>query len=254
MTADSSATLVLRSDKLAGVTHGFSTRRGGVSSGRYESLNLGGKWGDDPSHVAENRRRFAAAVPFAIERLHVARQVHGARVLVVGPESRPEETAQEEADAIVTRTRGVALGVMTADCVPVLLSAPGGIVAAAHAGWRGAVAGVIEAAVEQMVALGARRGELRAALGPSICVRCFEVGEEVAARFEGVEGAVERSGGAQRPHVDLHRFCASRLISVGVAAERIDAEPACTMCEAERFFSFRRDGGQIGQQLSVIVP
>src|SRR5262245_48731451 len=170
--------LVVTSRMLAGVRHGFSTRRGGVSTGRYATLNVGGKWGDDPAAVAHNRRRLAAAGGFDWSRLYTAKQVHGARVALVVAGTLPERVADTEADVVVTAQPGVVVGVYTADCVPVLIADDEGRVAAAHAGWRGTVAGVANAAVEALVSLGARRERLRAALGPSICARCFEVGEE----------------------------------------------------------------------------
>ncbi|MGZ3428856.1 MAG: polyphenol oxidase family protein, partial [Polyangia bacterium] len=172
--------LVVTSRVLNGLRHGFSTRRGGVSTGRYATLNVGGKWGDDPEHVAHNRRRLAAAGGFDLSRLYTARQVHGARVALVVEGTLPERVAETEADVVVTAQPGAVVGVYTADCVPILVADDEGRVAAAHAGWRGTVAGVAAAAVEALVSIGARRERLRAALGPSICARCFEVGDEVA--------------------------------------------------------------------------
>jgi purine-nucleoside/S-methyl-5'-thioadenosine phosphorylase / adenosine deaminase len=239
--------LVVTSPILAGTRHGFSTRRGGVSTGRYATLNVGGKWGDDPDKVAHNRRRLAAAGGFDLSRLFTARQVHGARIALIVAHTQAERVAEAEADALVTQVPGAVLGVYTADCVPVLISDGEGRVAAAHAGWRGTVAGVAAAAVEALVSIGARRERLKAALGPSICAHCFEVGDEVAAKFP--ESAVVR--GAARPHVDLWEANRAQLAAAGVQA--LDAHPPCTMCEADRFFSFRRDGAQIGQHLSFIV-
>lgn len=247
-----SAMLFLTAAVLTNVVHGFSTRQGGVSVGRYASLNLGGKWGDDAEAVAENRRRLAEAAGFSLSRLFTARQVHGARVAVVESATTPAQLAPVEADVVATAVPGAVVGVYTADCVPILLADDEGRVAAAHAGWRGTVAGVAAAAVEALEALGARRQRLRAALGPSICVRCFEVGEEVAAAFSAVvPAAVVRDLGS-RPHIDL--WLANRLLLEGarVPAAAIDAAPPCTHCQAERFFSFRRDGAGIGQQLSFV--
>jgi YfiH family protein len=239
--------LVVTSSLLASTRHGFSTRRGGVSTDRYATLNVGGKWGDDPEKVAHNRRRLAAAGGFDLARLYTARQVHGARVAVVVEGTQPERVAEVEADALVTQLPGAVLGVYTADCVPILISDGEGRVAAVHAGWRGTVAGVAHAAVEALVSIGARREKLKAALGPSICAHCFEVGDDVAAQFP--PSAVVR--GEAKPHVDLWE--ANRLMLGGAGVTRIDATPPCTMCEADRFFSFRRDGEQIGQHLSFVV-
>jgi YfiH family protein len=244
--------VLLTSPALSATRHGFSTRQGGVSVGRYATLNLGAKWGDDPAAIAQNRQRLAAAGGFALERLYTARQVHGARVALVGESTAPERVAETEADALVSQVPGAVLGIYTADCVPVLISDGEGRVAAAHAGWRGTVAGVAAAAVEALVSLGARREHLRAALGPSICVRCFEVGEEVADAFAPLAPSSVRRDGS-KPHVDLWVANRALLVAAGVAADRIDAQPPCTMCAPERFFSFRRDGAQIGQQLSFVV-
>lgn len=245
--------MVVTSPALRGVRHGFSTRRGGVSTGRYATLNVGGKWGDDPEAVAHNRRRLAAAGGFDLARLFTARQVHGARVALVVDGTLPERVAETEADVVATAVPGAVVGVYTADCVPILLADDEGRVAAAHAGWRGTAQGVAAAAVEALVSIGARRERLRAALGPSICARCFEVGEEVAAAFDAlVPAAVIRPAG-EKPHVDLWRANRALLEAAGVPAEAIDAAPPCTMCEPERFFSYRRDGGGIGQHLSFIA-
>ena len=239
--------LVTTSPLLTGTRHGFSTRRGGVSSGGYATLNVGAKWGDDPDKVAHNRRRLAAAGGFDLKRLFTAKQVHGARVALIVEGTEVDRVAQAEADALVTEVPGAVLGVYTADCVPILLSDGEGRVAAVHAGWRGTVAGVAAAAVEALVSIGARRQRLKAVFGPSICAHCFEVGDEVAAQF--APAAVVR--GPQRPHVDLLEANRGFLAGAGVA--KFDAHPPCTMCEPERYFSFRRDGGQIGQHLSFIV-
>ncbi len=246
--------MLVTSRLLGGLRHGFSTRRGGVSTGRYATLNVGGKWGDDPDHIAHNRRRLAAAGGFDWTRLYTAKQVHGARVALVVATTLPERVAETEADVVVTAVPGAVVGVYTADCVPILVADDEGRVAAAHAGWRGTVAGVANAAVEALVSIGARRERLRAALGPSICAHCFEVGEEVAAAFEALApSSVIRAPGADKPHVDL--WAANRLVlaAAGVPESAIDAAPPCTMCESERFFSFRRDGSGIGQQLSFVV-
>jgi YfiH family protein len=244
--------LLLSSAILQGVRHGFSTRRGGVSSGRYATLNLGAKWGDAPENVEHNRRRVAAAGGFELARLFTARQVHGARVALVVEGTTPERVAVAEADALVSSVPGATLGVFTADCVPLLITDGEGRVAAVHGGWRGTVAGVAAAAVEALVSIGARRESLRAALGPSICCGCFEVGEEVAVEFDRVAPSSVRRG-AGRPHVDLRQANRALLVAAGVREASIDDAPPCTACEPERFFSFRRDGGEIGQQLSFVV-
>ena len=245
--------LVVTSRALSGVRHGFSTRRGGVSTGRYATLNVGGKWGDDPEHVAHNRRRLAAAGGFDLAHLYTAKQVHGARVALVVAGTVPERVAETEADVVATAVPGVVAGVYTADCVPILVADDDGRVAAAHAGWRGTVQGVAANAVEALVSIGAHRERLRAALGPSICARCFEVGEEVADQLEAVAPQSIIRPAGKKAHVDLWIANARILVAAGMSPDAIDATPPCTMCEPERFFSYRRDGGSIGQHLSFIV-
>jgi len=243
--------MLTRSARLGAVAHGFPQRTGGVSVGRYASFNLLGKWGDDPAHVAENRLRLAAAVSYDPARLYTARQVHGAHVITVAATDAPADIAARDGDALVTDVPGFALGVGTADCVPILITDGRARVAAIHAGWRGTVADIVGRAVAALVALGAVREELVAALGPSICSRCFEVGPEVAAAFAQQPHVVDDS--RAKPHVDLRHANRLHLIAAGVRADAIDDQPPCTMCDPERYYSFRRDGAGIGQHLSVIV-
>lgn len=227
----------------AGVVHGFTDRAGGVSEGRHASLNLGRRWGDDPAAVAENYRRVAAAGGFAADDLRVARQVHGRTVirgLEVGPDS--------EADAVwVRREDGLVAGVLTADCVPLLLvDRPGTVAAAVHSGWKGTVANIAAAAVE---ALPVAASELLVAIGPCIEVPAFEVGEEVAERFD---AAFVRREGPGRPHVDLVAVVRAQLIAAGVPERAIARVGGCTFSDAGRYFSYRRDGAGIGQMLAFI--
>ena len=241
------AHMLVRSPKLS-VRHGFSTREGGVSTARHASLNLSYKWGDARENVDENRRRWAAAGGFALDCLHTARQVHGTEVVTVSAASDRVQISEQAADGLATDVPGVVLAIGTADCVPVLLSDGQGRVAALHAGWRGTLGDIVGRGVDALVALGASRSSIVAALGPCICVRCFEVGEEVAAPFEAL-GAVVR--GAGTPHVDLR--VANRVLLERAGVSQVDDAPPCTMCEPQRFFSFRRDGGEIGQHLSFVV-
>jgi YfiH family protein len=244
--------MLVRSPLLAGVAHGFSTREGGVSSGRYASLNLGDKWGDDPPAVAENRRRFAAVGGFDWSALRTVRQVHGARVASVRATDLPEMVSTVEADALIASEPGVVLGIYTADCVPILISDGTGRVAAVHAGWRGTVAEVTVNAVAALLEKGAQAEQLRAAIGPSICAHSFEVGEEVALKFERRWPATVRRG-ADRLHVDLRMANRLQLEAAGVLPHNIDSAAPCTHCDTARFFSYRRDGAGIGQQLSFIA-
>jgi len=247
---------VLRSPGLAarGVIHGFSTRRGGVSTGVYAGLNLSNGWGDDGDAVSENRRRFAAAVGYAPARLYTARQVHGTEVIDADDPPAPGPDGRPHADALLTRARAV--GVYTADCVPILLHAEGAV-CAVHAGWRGAAAGIVTRAAAALAAhAGAAPGALHAAIGPSIGPCCFEVGPEVVAAFAARHAEpLARPGKRASPHLDLWRAVRLDLERAGVVS--IDAaggaaEPPCTMCDSDRFYSFRRDG-RGGQQLSVIA-
>ena len=233
----------------AGIRHGFSTRLGGVSAGSYASMNLARNVGDDPAAVAENHRRFAAAVGYEPARLFESSQVHAARVLRTDG-TAALATRAEEADALVTSTPGDAVAVRVADCVPVLLAAPGrAVVAAVHAGWRGVTQRVIAAAVE---AMGGRGDGLIAAVGPCIGPCCFEVGEEGAEEIAGASSAavVLRTGDG-RPRVDLRAAVAAQLEDVGARA--VEHVGGCTRCEGGRFHSYRRDGKASGRMLAAIV-
>ncbi len=236
-----------------GVRHGFSTRNGGVSEGPFATLNAAVGPGDDPAAVAENLRRVAAAVGVAPAALFQTSQVHGVAVREIHSGDAREAVVREEADALVAREPGVAVGVRVADCVPILVhDARSGAVAAIHAGWRGLADGVIGAGVGALAA--DDPSGLVAAVGPSIGPCCFEVGEEVAERIATSVG--DRSviiAGAGKPHVDLRRAARIALGRLGLAADRIEDVPGCTMCEPERFHSFRRDGARSGRLIAVIV-
>lgn len=232
--------------------HGFPTRHGGVSTGRRDSLNLGYRWGDAPENVAENRRRVASCAGFDIERLQVTKHVHGTRVWVVGdPAPDPPEF-----DVLVTDKPGYTLGAFAADCVPIVLADPvRRVVAAAHAGWRGTVAGVMRNAVRTMAErLGSRPSDILVVLGPSIGPCCFEVGPEVVAAFAsalpGVRGLVVP--GPEKPHVDLRVATRAILEQEGVHGEHVDDQPPCTRCNPDKFFSFRRDGQEGGVHMGFI--
>jgi polyphenol oxidase len=239
--------------------HGFTTRAGGVSGPPFESLNLGGKWGDDPAHVSENRRRLERAVGGPIA---VARQVHGATVVRVRAGDDRAALAGTDADGLCTDVPGVSLGVFVADCIPAVLVDPRtGACAAVHAGWRGTVARVLPAAVRVLASeFGARPADLRVALGPAIGPCCFEVGPEVVAAFEAmVPDARARAivvpsprGTAGKANIDLKAANRLLLERAGVAAEAIDAGPECTSCDRARFYSFRRDGNATGQLMGVV--
>lgn len=225
---------------LTGIRHGFFTRTGGVSEGIYARLNGGIGSRDDPVRVGENRARMAAALAVRPQRLLTAYQTHSADVVTVDVPWSPD--ARPRADAIVTRARGLAIGVTTADCGPVLFAdAAAGVIGAAHAGWRGAFHGVLEATVEALERCGADRNRVVAALGPMIRQPNYEVGPEFVARFTTADAANERffKGSARAEHAlfDLAGYIAARLQRCGVA--QIEDVGRCTYGEPAEFFSYR---------------
>jgi polyphenol oxidase len=223
------------------VRHAFFTRHGGVSTGLYTSLN-GGLGSDDAAdRVQENRARMATSLGVAPGHLLTAYQIHSATVVVADAPWTREHAPR--ADAVVTRQFGLAVGVTTADCGPVLLAdAEGGVVGAAHAGWRGALEGVIEETVGAMVRLGARRERLRAAIGPLIRQANYEVGPEFVARFVVADPAnqcfFEPSGRPGYAHFDLPGYIVEQLRRAQVGG--IEDLSQCTYADAGQFFSFRR--------------
>ncbi|MFQ5775458.1 MAG: peptidoglycan editing factor PgeF [Kiloniellaceae bacterium] len=228
-------------DELPGVRHAFFGRGGGVSEGPYRSLNCGFGSGDVAANVAENRARAMARIDLDHDRLVTAYQVHSNRVAVV-ERPWPRDRAPQ-VDALVTTRPGVALGVLSADCAPVLLADPkAAVVGAAHAGWRGALAGIVEAVVEAMVELGARRADIVAGIGPTIGRRSYEVGPEFPAPF--MEQARDnRDFFRPAPRdghfmFDLKGYVARRLAAAGVGNAQILPGDTCT--QEARFFSYRR--------------
>ena len=248
----------LESASLAACRHGFFTRLGGVSEGPYASLNCSVTSGDLPEALQENRRRIAGAMGVAPAHLLGVTQVHGIDVATIDVPWRTGDGPK--ADAMVTDRPGLALGIITADCGPVLLADPArGVIGAVHAGWRGAVAGVLEATVAAMVRLGAGTDRLVAAVGPCIGQASYEVGPEIRDQVVGAgvvaaEGLF-RPGRDDRLHFDLAGYCAARLRACGVGV--VDVLGCDTCAEPERFFSHRRrvlaGGGPIGHQISVIA-
>jgi polyphenol oxidase len=226
---------------LTGIRHAFFTRAGGVSSGLYESLNGGVGSRDDADKVVENRARMAAALGVAPARLLTAYQSHSPNVVVAEAPWTTENLPQ--ADAIVTRMRALAIGVTTADCGPVLLADPrAAVIGAAHAGWRGALTGVLEATIAAMERLGAARGRIRAAIGPMIRQPNYEVGADLVSRFGGQDPAshrffapAKRDGHAM---FDLAGYIAMRLKLAGVG--EVEDLGLCTYGDPGQFFSYRR--------------
>jgi YfiH family protein len=246
----------LTSDLLSGARHGFFTRRGGASSGIYAGLNCGPGSHDQRAAVALNRARVADALGVAPARLLSLHQIHSADVIVAGPDGWAE---RPRADAAVTDVPGIALTVLTADCAPVLLHDPGaGVIAAAHAGWRGALDGVLEATLDAMERCGARRERVHAAVGPTISQRAYEVGPEFLERFLDTDPELARfftQGAAGRYQFDLPGFVLERLRAAGVGAAGWIG--TCTYSDPARFFSYRRSthAGEpdYGRLISAIV-
>jgi YfiH family protein len=230
---------ILTSDLLAGTRHGFFTRRGGASSGIYRGLNCGPGSNDQREAVQVNRARVAKALDVAPDRLLSMHQVHSTDVVVADAAGWTE---RPRADAAVTAVPGIALSVLTADCAPVLFHDPEArVIGVAHAGWRGALDGVLEAALAAMERLGARPGRVVAAVGPTISQRAYEVGPEFLERFldeDRGHGRFFADGTGGRYRFDLPGFVLDRLRAAGVA----DAAwiGSCTYSDPDRFFSYRR--------------
>ncbi len=246
---------VRRAKALNHVPHGFLGRRGGVSTGETAGLNVGLGSGDDKRLIAENRARAIASVlPGA--KLATVFQIHSARV--VRADSPWPDDARPHADALVTDQPGLLLGVLTADCAPVLLAdTEAQVVGAAHAGWRGALAGVTEATIEAMEKLGARRERIAAAVGPCISRASYEVDSAFVDRFFEQDPANERffaDGPGGKPHFDLEAYAVARLAAAGIG--RVEALALDTYTQPDRFYSYRRathlGEASYGRQISLI--
>jgi polyphenol oxidase len=227
--------------KLPGIRHGFFTRAGGVSDGVYESLNGGVGSEDSPAKVAENHARMAKHLGVAPDRFLTCYQIHSPEVVVA--ETPWPSNERPRADAIVTRTPNLAIGISTADCGPVLLADPEArVIGAAHAGWRGALTGVIEQTVAAMEKLGAKRGRIVAAAGPMIRQSNYEVGQDLIDRFVATDpNTIRFFKPAQRPgHAmfDLAGYVVSRLRRAEIA--EIEDLGLCTYADPAQFYSYRR--------------
>jgi YfiH family protein len=247
-----------RSLALTGIRHAFFTRAGGVSGGLYASLNGGVGSRDSADCVAENRARMAAVLGVEPRRFLTVYQIHSPQV--VNAEAPWPAEKRPQADAIVTRMRALAIGVTTADCGPVLFADPQAqVIGAAHAGWRGALTGVIEATVAEMERLGAARGQIRAVIGPMIRQANYEVGPDLIARFAAEDRASNRffSASARDGHAqfDLAGYVAARLTRAGVI--HVEDLGLCTYADPERFFSYRRathrNEADYGRHVNAIV-
>jgi YfiH family protein len=253
--------MMLRAANLAGVDgirHGFFTRQGGVSGGIYASLNCGPGSRDDASNVRENRARVADTLGVEPDSLLSLYQKHSAEAVIADKPWRGGKAP--EADAIVTATPGLAIGVLTADCAPVLFcDGEARVIGAAHAGWRGALAGIVEATVDAMERLGAKRERIRAAIGPVISQKAYEVGTDYRERFLTEEPTSEvffmTDEGSGEPHFDLAGYVAERLARAALSS--IDELGLCTYCDETRLFSYRRSQhhgeDDYGRQISAIV-
>lgn len=272
---------VIRAAALEGVTHGFLGRRGGVSGGVLKGLNVGWGSGDERELIAENRRLAVEAVmrpstslrtsgigvgippgPFVLSevearsspRLVTVHQIHSAHAVEAG--DWPDDD-RPHADALVTNKPGILLGILTADCAPVLLADPGaGVVGAAHAGWRGALGGVTDATIAAMETLGARRKNIAAAIGPCIAMKSYEVDRAFRDRFLADDEANDRffGEGPTGPHFDLEAYVAHRLAAAGLT--RVETLGLDTYADADRFYSYRRatyrGEANYGRQISLI--
>ncbi|MFT4014825.1 MAG: peptidoglycan editing factor PgeF [Paracoccus sp. (in: a-proteobacteria)] len=247
---------ILTHPLLQPVRHGFFTRRGGASSGLFAGLNCGFGSSDLAEIVTINRARVAEAMGLAPNRLATVNQVHSAAVAILGDDDEPTDFRNFSADALVTARPGVALAVLTADCQPILLAdRDAGVIGAVHAGWKGALAGVIEATVGAMADLGATR--IRAVIGPCISQAAYEVGDDFMDQILAEDPDHHRffaAGPNGRPMFDLPGFGLMRLREAGVEAEWTRH---CTYADPERFYSYRRATHQrqadYGRLISVIA-
>jgi YfiH family protein len=241
-----------------GVRHGFFTRQGGVSGGLYASLNCGPGSGDEAANVTENRARVAEILGVKPDHLLSVSQKHSADAVTAKTPWDPVKAP--EADAIVTATRGLAIGILTADCAPVLFAeGEARVIGAAHAGWRGALSGIIETTVKAMQKLGAQPERITAVIGPAISQKAYEVGSEYVERFLAEEPESEAffmtDEGSGEPHFDLPAYVGERLARAGVGT--IADLGLCTYCEETRLFSYRRSQHRseddYGRQISAIL-
>lgn len=246
---------ILTADCLSPLRHGFFTRKGGASSGVFSGLNCGTGSSDQSQAVSINRERVAAAMQVAPQALMTVHQVHSADVATINGQHAGEKPA---ADAMVSATPGLALGVLTADCQPVLLAdRQAGVIGAAHAGWRGTLDGVLEATLDAMEALGAERAQVTAVIGPTISQRAYEVGQEFLEMFLDEDADYARffvNGRAGHYQFDLPGFGLHRLRTAGVG--HAEWTRHCTYSDPALFYSYRRSvhegAADYGRLISVI--
>ena len=247
---------VIRAASLGAIPHGFLGRRGGVSTGELAGLNVGYGSTDQREAIDENRRRAVAALLPGAE-LATVHQIHSAEVVYV--DRRWPQGERPQADAMVTDRPNLLLGILTADCAPVLFADAGArVIGAAHAGWRGALAGVTDSTILAMEGLGARRAEIHAAVGPCIAQPSYEVDESFRARFIEADTSNERffvSAPGEKPHFDLEAYVVHRLHAAGIG--EVEGLHLDTYADPDRFYSYRRathlGEADYGRQLSAIA-
>ena len=242
----------------------FSTTRGEVDKrNAYSGVNLCDYVGDDALRVLDARLTLAMQLGVGLDDLVMPRQTHSCQVAVIDERFRSldidkQEQALEGVDALVTSLKGVVIGVNTADCVPiVLVDGQAGVIAVAHAGWRGTVGRIVAAVVEEMCRQGASADRIQAAMGPSICQDCFEVGDEVVEAFKqahfNLVSIIKRNPATGKAHIDLRAANRDVLLAVGVPADQIVLSCHCSRCESDRFFSARRLGINSGRTFTAIL-
>lgn len=241
---------------ITGIRHGFFGRRGGVSDGDFASLNASRRVGDDTANAVENIHRAVMALKGGPIEVALARQVHGTHVHVVEKAFTPEN--RPEADALVTARPGIALGILTADCVPVLLADPeAGIIGAAHAGWKGAVGGILARTMEAMESLGATRANIAAAIGPAISAENYEIGGEMAQTIHTDfpdAAAFIVTEGFPKPHFDVPGLVRHQADRLGL--KTVETVGACTYASPDLYFSHRyatHNGIRAGRQIALIA-
>lgn len=241
--------------RLSGIRHGFFGRRGGVSTGLFASLNMSETGGDKLTLVTQNRRQATEQLGFPLENLATLKQVHSATVITIT--APPDQAERQEADAMVSNLPGIVLGILTADCAPVLLADPqAGVIGAFHAGWKGAIGGIAQGTVRAMMALGAEPERMVAAIGPTISLENYEVGPDFAAdllrQHRDAGNRISQPAGG-REHFDLPGFVFDQLHGSGVGL--VDDLRLCTYAEPKRFFSHRyatHQGTTTGRQMALI--
>ncbi|WP_404402748.1 peptidoglycan editing factor PgeF [Pelagibacterium halotolerans] len=241
---------------ISGIRHGFFGRRGGVSEGEFSALNVSHSVGDDLANVTENVHRAVMALKAGPLPVALVKQIHGADVHTVTGDM--DLTRRPEADAMVTNAPGIALGILTADCAPILLAdETAGVIGAAHAGWRSAVNGILANTVEAMTALGAAPERIAVAIGPTISADNYEVGDDFAAmirdQFPDAAGSLVTTG-RDRPHFDVTGLLAAQTKTLGLKS--VSMVGACTYANPDIYFSHRyatHNGTRAGRQIALIA-